>query len=86
MDLHVSCDADGDADVARDALVARAALLARDGGAPLVGVPPRVAPHCYRSTRYTRSILSSTSCFLKVSSRNCSIIIISLLNIYNTER
>ena len=72
MALHVSCDVDadevldalvarnGDADVALDAL---AALLARDGGAPLAGAPPLVAPHCYKSTRYTRNISSSTSCF-----------------------
>ncbi len=64
--LHVVCDVDvvldaldGDADVALDAL---AALLARDGGALLAGAPPLVAPHCYRSTRYTRNISSGTSC------------------------
>ncbi len=72
MVLQVACDGDvvlealvardGDADVALDALVARAALLARDGGAPLAGGPPLVAPHCYKSTRYTHSISSSTSC------------------------
>ena len=59
MALHVVCDADVD-DLDGDAL---AALLVRDGGAPLAGVPPLVAPHCYRSTRYTRNISSSTSCF-----------------------
>ncbi len=61
MALHVVCDAD----VVVDDLDgdARAALLARDGGAPLAGAPPLVAPHCYKSTRYTRNILSSTSCF-----------------------
>ena len=52
------CDADVD-DLGGGA---RAALLARDGGAPLDGALPHVAPHCYRSTRYTRNILSSTSC------------------------
>ena len=64
MALHVVCDGDVvldalDGDVALDALVA---LLARDSGAPLAGVPPLVAPHCYKSTRYTRNISSSTSC------------------------
>ncbi len=67
MALQAACDDDvalvvlvaRDADVARDAL---AVLLARDGGAPLAGVPPLVAPHCYRSTRYARGILSRTSC------------------------
>ncbi len=69
MDLHVSCDVDADdvldaldGDVALDALVVRAALLARDGGAPLAGAPPLVAPRCYKSTHYTRNISSSTSC------------------------
>ena len=74
MVLQVACDGDadvvlealvardGDADVAPDSLVARAALLARDGDAPLAGVPPLVAPHCYTSTRYTRNISNRTSC------------------------
>ena len=62
----MSCDVDADEVlVARDGdtLVALAALLVRDGGAPLAGAPPLVVPHCYRSTRYTRNISSSTSCF-----------------------
>ncbi len=53
-----------DGDAVLVALAALAALLARDGGAPLArdgGAPPLVAPHCYRSTRYTRSISSSAS-------------------------
>ena len=50
------CDADVVVDdLDGDALVARAALLARDGGAPLAGVPPLVAPHCHRSTRFLYS-------------------------------
>ena len=51
---------DGDSDVA---LVVLAVLVARDGGVLLFhdGVPPLVAPHCYKSTRYTRNISSSTS-------------------------
>ena len=61
--LHVVCDADVVVDdLGGGALVARAALLVRDGGAPLAGAPPLVAPHCYKSTRYTRNISSSTSC------------------------
>ncbi len=75
MVLQVACDGDadvvlealvahdGDADVALDVLVVRVALLARDGGDPLAGIPPLVAPHCYKSTRYTRNISSSASCF-----------------------
>ena len=44
--------------------VVLAVLVARDGGVLLFhdGVPPFVAPHCYKSTHDTRNILSSTSC------------------------
>ena len=48
--------------VVRDGDVVLAVLVARDGGALHGGVLPLVAPHCYKSTRYTRNILSSTSC------------------------
>ena len=54
--LHVACD--GDADVVLDALVA----LDGDADVALAGVPPLVAPHCYMSILYTRSISSSASC------------------------
>ena len=49
--------------VVRDGDVALAVLWVHDGGALLGGILPFVAPHCYRSTRYTRNISSSTSCF-----------------------
>ncbi len=41
-----------------------AVLVARGGGVLLFhdGDLPFVALHCYRSTRYTRNISSSTSC------------------------
>ncbi len=50
--------------VVRDGDVVLAALVARDGGVLLFhdGVLPRVAPHCNKSTHYTRSISSSASC------------------------
>ena len=51
--------------VVRDGDVVLAVLVARDGSVLLFpdgGAPPRVAPHYYKSNRYTRSISSSTSC------------------------
>ncbi len=50
--------------VARGGDVVLAVLVARDGGVLLfhAGVPPLVAPHCYKSTRCTRNISSRTSC------------------------
>ncbi len=52
MVLQVACD--GDADVVLGVLVV---LVVHDGGVLLfhVGVLPLVAPHCHKSTRYTRT-------------------------------
>ena len=55
-----------DDDVVLGVLVVRdGVVLVVHGGVLLFhdGAPPLVAPHCYRSTRYTRNISSSTSCF-----------------------
>ncbi len=48
--------------VVRDGDVALAVLWVHDGGAQLGDVLPFVAPHCYKSTRYTRNILNIISC------------------------
>ena len=60
VDLQVACDDD----VVLGVLVVLVELVDHDGGVLLFhdGALPRVAPHCYRSTRYTRNISSSTSC------------------------